>query len=99
MIEEMLEGQAYPELRRARYYPIEIRRASVEPDWNIRDIEATAKTVQVENIPAVRLELPLEDANALLEIYRAHYHAASRNPAVREAWLEYRMLVELTRKY
>jgi hypothetical protein len=100
-IDEMMEGQQYPELRNARYYPIEMRRRTYGSlDWYLKDINGqAADTIREENIPAVRLELPLEDANALFEIYRAHYHAANRNPAVREAWLEYRTLVGLTQQY
>lgn len=100
-IDEMMEGQQYPELRNARYYPIEMRRRTYSAqDWYLKDIDGqVADTIREENIAGVRLELPVEDANALLEIYRAHYHAVNRNPAVREAWLQYRTLAELTRTY
>ena len=100
-IDEMMEGQQYPELRNARYYPIEMRRRIYNSlDWYLKDRDGqAADTIREELIPAVRLELPLEDANALMEIYRSHYHAVNRNPAVRQAWLEYRTLVALTETY
>ncbi len=49
-------------------------------------------------IDAVQVTMPREDWEMIMEIYRAHYHAANHNPGVLDRWMEYRMMVALTEK-
>ena len=93
------EGELYPELRRARWYPLEMTERHIDATSWVKANYSPDQMVEHKRIRGVRLELPEEDLNAILEIYRAHYHAASKNPAVREAWREYQLLLALTEDY
>lgn len=99
MIRALEEGELYPELRRARWQPIEMIERHIDAASWVKANYGPDQMVEHKRIPGVRLELPEEDLNAIMEIYQAHYHAANRNPGVKEAWLEYRTLVALTQQY
>jgi len=97
----MTEGQSYPELRRMHLEPhkLQIPKTQV-PNWSLsgqeRIREWSQRTVEYDIVDAVKILMPKEDFERMMSIYTAHYHAASRNPAVAEAWHQYRMLVALT---
>lgn len=92
------EGHVYPELRHCR---VEDRTLELwdPPVFSQIDPYSSVSSMQKRTVPGVRVELPTEDWNNILEILRDHYHPASRNPAVMEAWQHYRMLVRLTQSY
>lgn len=95
----MREGELYPELRRAVFQPTEMRSSRMNPQyWTNPDLKAIPTYIEDVAIPAVRITIPREDLEKLMSIYTAHYHAANQNPAVVEAWQQYRMLVALTEK-
>ena len=54
-------------------------------------------TMTTRDMPGVQVTLPAEDWETLTEIVIAHYEARSQNPAVNDAWLQYRMLLAMTR--
>jgi hypothetical protein len=64
--------------------------------WQNPDPRRVGEYMEDHRIPAVRITMPEEDWARIMSIYTGHYHAASRNPAVAEAWHQYRMLVALT---
>lgn len=64
--------------------------------WNSSN-PLEAVTIREYATPAVRVTIPRVDWEAIMEIYRAHYHAESRHPSVRAAWEQYRIMVSLTR--
>ena len=95
----MREGDVYPELRRMTIEPARMQETRMDADyWNNRDPRRVAEYLHNTDIPAVRVTLPEDDWARLMSIYSAHYHAALRNPAVAEAWNQYRILVALTQK-
>lgn len=99
----MREGARYPELQNMQLDPIQLtQRVEPVPDWTLaREDMMTrwrAATVRTTQIPGVRITMPLEDFERLMSIYTSHYHAASRNPAVADAWQQYKMLVALTER-
>lgn len=92
----MREGDLYPELQHARieaYRVVIQRHYSASGDW--LDSQARYMTDQ-HSVPGVRITMPESDWEAIMEIYRAHYHAQNRNPGVRDAWEQYRVMVGLT---
>jgi hypothetical protein len=93
----MNEGELYPELRYVNMLPTRIRIASL-PDFNLmRQGQAYDLARHIINeVPGLQVEIPESDWNRIMDIYHAHYHAANRNPAVQEAWQQYRMLIALT---
>jgi len=60
------------------------------------NLESDHFAMSTQQIPAVRIEMPLEDFERMITIYQTHYAAADANPAVQDAWQAYRMLVALT---
>lgn len=98
----MIEGDLYPELRRAQLEPARMRvRRMGKPDWNLSHkemMEQWRMSEITDELEAVRITLPKEDFEALMEIYTTFYHPANQTPAVQEAWRQYRMLVALTKK-
>ena len=92
------EGDLYPNLKHIRYSEFTMQMHRVEYDWTKR-YDDQPRTTQIETVPAVRMEIPAADLDAILEIYMAHFNAASKNPAVQDAWAQYKMLLELTKRY
>ena len=93
-------GEHYPELRNATIQTQKMELHEMQPpNWNLPRDQMFAEwrtTAQTRVVDAVRVTMPEEDWARLMSIYTAHYHAASRNPAVQEAWQQYKMLVTLT---
>jgi hypothetical protein len=93
----------YPEMRNMQMEPVQMqlrRQPAPAPDsaaWSHREfMSAWRASEQIETVEAVRIMMPRSDFEAFMSIYTAHYHAASKNPAVAEAWHQYKMLVALT---
>jgi hypothetical protein len=90
----------YPELRHARITSTTMHQAVPrEPrhtTWASSSQESDYFAMSSQQIPGVRIEMPLEDFERMITIYQTHYAAADANPAVLEAWQAYRMLVALT---
>lgn len=101
----MKEGEQYPELRRMSLEKTRMSETRIDPGYwerhwdeknprqNLRDIGSHVQSTEIE---AVRITMPKEDFERIMSIYTAHYHAANRNPAVADAWLQYKTLVALT---
>lgn len=101
----MIEGEQYPELRRMALEPYRMYETHMDSrywqnDWgSLRDgLKNMQEHITQREIPAVRITMPREDFERMMSIYTAHYSAASRNPAVAEAWHQYKMLVALTER-
>ena len=98
----MREGDYYPELRHAQVEPAQMQfRRQPPPDWTLyhREMMATWRNNEkIDVIEAVKITMPKEDFERLMSIYTCHYHAANQNPAVAEAWSQYKMLVALTNR-
>jgi hypothetical protein len=97
----MREGDRYPELRNMNVDRTTLQeRIEPMPDWSLDRDQMMERwrsaTVRVREIEGVRITMPRDDFEALMSIYQAHYHACSRNPAVAEAWHQYKMLAALT---
>ena len=97
----MMEGESYPELRNMNMnHTVLTERTEPVPNWSLDRDDMMAEwrkaTVHTRQIEGVRITMPRDDWEALMSIYTAHYHAANRNPAVAEAWHQYKMLVALT---
>lgn len=97
----MTQGDQYPEMRNMNVDRVTLQeRVEPIPNWSLGATEMMAEwraaTVRVRAIEGVRITMPVEDFEAMMAIYRAHYHAMDRNPAVAAAWSQYKMLVALT---
>ena len=97
----MREGEHYPELRNMTMTRTELtERVEPMPNWSLSRAEMMQEwrnaTVHTRTIEGVKIVMPREDFERMMSIYRAHYHAANHNPAVADAWHQYRMLVALT---
>ena len=79
---------------------IEIARAQqigTLPYWALdRSDSDMAVSVNRETVPGYRIDITQADWHHMLEIVEAHHGACSRNPAVVDAWQQYRMLRALT---
>lgn len=93
----MREGDFYPHLQHARIeaYRVVIQR-HYSPPGSWQDQQARYMTDQ-HSVPGVKITMPESDWEAIMEIYRAHYHAQNRNPGVQQAWEQYQVMVSLTR--
>ena len=101
----LVEGDMYPELRRMalepyRMYETRLDNRYWQHNWGslkdgLKDMRNHIDQVEIE---AVRITMPKEDFERMMSIYHAHYHAAVDNPAVAEAWHQYKMLVALTQR-
>jgi hypothetical protein len=89
----------YPELRHARITECVMHRPVPvpEPEWTHYDHGVRERiAMRMQSEPAVQIQMFREDFDRMMTIYQSHYHAENANPAVREAWHQYRMLVALT---
>ena len=88
----------YPELRHARITECVMHRPvpAPEPNWAQLDPEQERISMRMESETGVQIQMFREDFDRMMTIYQSHYHAENANPAVREAWHQYRMLVALT---
>ncbi len=95
----MTEGDVYPHLRHARFdsTTMEMRTWAPQDLLRIQNVGLDHYDITSVRVPAVQITLPQADWSAIMEIYSAHYHAASRHPSVQAAWEQYRMMVTLTR--
>lgn len=99
----MREGDYYPELRNMTVSRTDLtQRMEPMPNWSLGRDEMMAEwrnaRVHTTQIEGVRITMPKEDFERMMSIYQAHYHACNRNPAVADAWHQYKMLVALTEK-
>ena len=87
-----------PPLSRSQIRHTTVKVAQVLPhqDW-INMAPGETLTMTTRDMPGVQVTLPAEDWETLTEIVIAHYEARSQNPAVNDAWLQYRMLLAMTR--
>ena len=99
----MKQGDVYPELRNVQMEQaqMQLRRQPPPPldsaSWSHKEfMSAWRASEQIETVEAVRITMPLADFERVMSIYTAHYHAASRNPTVADAWNQYRMCCALT---
>ena len=88
------EGQLLPHLESARFTDQELPVAPVTPPNAPYTNEEILR--RSETIPAYEILIPKSDWHAIMEIYSAHWMAQSGNPAVREQWERYRMMIALT---
>jgi hypothetical protein len=88
----------YPELRHARITECVMHRPvpAPEPEWTQYDQDPDRISMRMQSEPGVQIQMFREDFDRMMTIYQSHYHAENANPAVREAWHQYRMLVALT---
>ena len=88
------QGQILPYLESATFRDAEI---PVYPRTAPSDPYTTEEVMRrLETVPAYEITIPRDHWHAIMEIYSAHWTAQNGNPAVRERWLEYRMMVTLT---
>ena len=93
------ESRRIPVLSRSQVHPTQVKVAQILPyqDWiNMKDGEKLTMTTR--DLPGVVVTMPAEDYEAMLDILRSHYDAVSTNPAVNDAWVQYKMLQALTNK-
>lgn len=100
----MKEGDLYPELRHITYTKTyatirEIKSVSSGNWMNIVQKTDTENEVSfnVDNLKMIRIDIPIRDWERIMEIYKSHYHAIERNPAVESVWQQYKMLKVLAR--
>lgn len=96
----MIQGELYPELKRMQMEPCQMQVYHQRvPDWTRPNAfaEWARDDQDISTVPAVRITMPREDYECMLSIYTAHYHAVSQNPAVADAWHQYKMCCALTR--
>jgi hypothetical protein len=92
----MREGDFYPELRHTRIASSVMELRSWRPlSKNIFD-EQAEYNVSTQVVPSVKIEMPEADWDAIMEIYKSHYHAMGSNESVRTAWQQYVMLLKLS---
>lgn len=93
----MREGELYPHLRHARFepYTVVIQHNYATPT-NWLDQQARYQVDQ-RAVPGLRIMIPEADWEAIMEIYRAHFHAENSNPGVTQAWEQYKIMCSLTR--
>ena len=91
------EARRIPVLSRSQVHPTQVKVAQILPhqDWiNMRDGEKLTMTTL--DLPGVVVTMPAEDYEEMIDVLRSHYRAISTNPAVRDAWYQYKMLLSLT---
>jgi len=93
----MIEGEYYPHLRHVRIEPynVVIHYNYASPK-NWLDSQAKYMTDQ-QAVPGVKITMPEADWQGIMEIYQAHFHAENRNPGVRQAWEQYKIMCAMTR--
>ena len=96
MNQPLRDGELFPPLRRARFEDYTLVEWAQEPIYRQIDANSSVSHIESHTVPAYRIAIPREDWNELMEIVTAHYTAASKNPAVAEAWHQYQMLIRLT---
>lgn len=64
--------------------------------FRLQENPFAGEIIQTTQVPGVQVELPLEDWEEIMQVYLSHYQAMSENPAVRDAWQQYRMTLALT---
>jgi hypothetical protein len=67
-----------------------------EPEWTQYNADPDRISMRMQSETGVQIQMFREDFERMMTIYQSHYHAENANPAVREAWHQYRMLVALT---
>lgn len=60
-------------------------------------VDIQSSMLSDKTVPAVRVTMPIEEFEELISIYRSHYRPQSDNPAVIDAWNQYKMLLALTK--
>ena len=93
----MREGDYYPDLRYVRIVPhtLEImEKLSTPKDWLDNQSQYM---INKRTVAGLQITMPEADWEAIMEIYRAHFHAENRNPGVRDAWEQYQIMCALTR--
>ena len=88
------EGQILPHLESAVFRETEIPVYPMTPPSAPYTNEEILR--RSETVPAYQVTIPKSDWHAIMQIYSAHWMAQNGNAAVRERWLEYRMMVNLT---
>ena len=88
------EGQLLPHLESAVFRDTEIPVYPMTPPSAPYTNEEIMR--RSETMPAYQVTIPKSDWHAIMQIYSAHWMAQTGNAAVRERWLEYRMMVNLT---
>jgi hypothetical protein len=88
----------YPEFRHARLQSHDISIAEHLPLADYQSADSGDLRVTTKRVPGIRLDMPLSDFERMITIYQTHYHCASANPAVQQAWQQYQMLIALTMK-
>ena len=80
--------------------PIAIALAQIRDHYAVpaEDYRAREYDIVRQTVPGVQIEMTQADWDAMVEIVAAHRRAARYNPAVDEAWQQYRMLVALTQR-
>jgi hypothetical protein len=92
----MIEGDFYPELRHTRIASSVMELRAWRPvSKNIFD-EQAEYDVDNQVVASVKIEMPEADWQAIMEIYKSHYHAMSSNQSVQSAWQQYQMLLKLS---
>lgn len=89
-------GDLYPELKHARMSQVTIFVNEMRPLYDYQSQRDGDLNMTTRSVPGVRLELPREDFDRMMNIYQTHYHTANQNPAVQDAWEKYQMLIALT---
>jgi hypothetical protein len=93
----VIEGDYYPNLRYTQIEPYNVviqYNYSAPRDW--LDSQARYMTDQ-RAVPGVRITMPLQDWEAIMEIYKTHFHAENTNPGVKQAWEQYKIMCAMTR--
>ena len=94
----MREGDFYPHLRHAmiKQWTMIIREQTAPPARNWADSFARY-AIGERHVPALEIRIPERDWEAIMEIYRAHFHAENTNPGVKQAWEQYKIMCAMTR--
>ena len=91
-------GEHYPHLHRANIQEAVHGFREFRPRtaaWQLPD-QSVVDACDVEVLPTLVIEIPATDWQAIMEIYRAHWHAQNTNEAVAQAWTQYQLLVKLS---
>jgi hypothetical protein len=92
----MIEGDFYPELRYCRTASSVMEIRSWQPPA-LDQLDSQAEfNVDTQAVASVKIEMPERDWEAIMEIYKSHYHAMNTNQSVHKAWQQYQILLKLT---
>jgi hypothetical protein len=93
----MIQGDYYPHLRHMQIEPSKvIVQQRYLPPRSWADSQARYM-IEQQAVPGVKITMPEQDWEGIMEIYKNHFHAENSNPGVRDAWEKYRIMVTLTR--